>query len=183
MIFFIMFSGGKCGTTLEYGVYDKTLEVILRDTYVLHMLFNISCNRPCRSLSQRRNASEKIDKKLQYQKVFLCAARWSPLKKDNEICDNTLCLCHALSRTDGPVVKVMYTGQNLKLNAFRLGLKNISLSNRLDNGQEQKNNIIFFTAVWHGMQLICGSEYGYAIRRVSIIQPFQRRVCCSSLCI
>ena len=49
-----------------------------------------------------------------------------------------VCLCHAHPRTDGLVVTVMYTGQNLKLNAFRLGLKNISLSNRLDNGQEQK---------------------------------------------
>ena len=50
-IYFIMFSGRKCETTLTYGAYNKTLEVILRDTYVLHMLFNISCNRPCRSLS------------------------------------------------------------------------------------------------------------------------------------
>ena len=64
-----------------------------------------------------------------------------------------------------------YTGQNLKLNAFRLGLKNVSLRNRLDNGQEEKI-IYFFTAVWHGMQFTRGSQYRYAIRRVSIIQPF-----------
>ena len=30
----------------------------------------------------------------------------------------------------------------------------------------------FFTAVWHGMQFTRGSEYSYAIRRVSIIQHF-----------
>ena len=29
-------------------------------------------------------ASEKINKKLQHQVVFLCAAHWSPLKKDTE---------------------------------------------------------------------------------------------------
>ena len=79
-----MFSGRKCETTLTYGAYNKTLEVILRDTYVLHMLFNVSCNRPWRSLSLWRNASEEVDKKLQYQKVFLCAARWSLLKKCKE---------------------------------------------------------------------------------------------------
>ena len=78
-----------------------------------------------------------------WKNSFVYEARSKP----PEIRDNTLCLCHAHPRTDGPVVTVMYTGQNLKLNAFRLGLKNISLSNRLDNGQEQKNNIIFVTAV------------------------------------
>ena len=31
-IYFIMFSGRKCETTLEYGAYNETLEVILRDT-------------------------------------------------------------------------------------------------------------------------------------------------------
>ena len=70
----------------------------------------------------------------EWKKSFVHEARSKP----PEIRDNTLCLCHAHPRTDGPVVTVMYTGQNLKLNAFRLGLKNISLSNRLDNGQEQK---------------------------------------------
>ena len=73
-----------------------------------------------------------------WKKSFVHEARSKP----PEIRDNTLCLCHAHLRTDGPVVTVMYTGQNLQLNAFWLGLKNISLSNRLDNGQEQK--IIFF---------------------------------------
>ena len=42
-----------------------------------------------------------------------------------------------------------YTGQNLKLNAFRLGLKNVSLRNRLDNGQEEK--IISFFLKLFGM--------------------------------
>ena len=32
-------------------------------------------------------------------------------------------------------------------------------------------NIYFFTAVWNGVQIIYGSEYKHAIRRVSIIQP------------
>ena len=92
--------------------------------------------------------------------------------KTLEIRDDTLRLCHAGCKTDGLEVTMTYTGQNLKLNAFRLGLKNVSLRNRLDNGQEEKSNMIFFTAVWHGMQFIYGSEYRYAIRRVSIIQPF-----------
>ena len=65
-----MFSGRKCETTLEYGAYNKTLEVILRDTYVLHMLFNVSSNRPCRSLSYRRNALEKMDKSYNAKKSF-----------------------------------------------------------------------------------------------------------------
>ena len=69
-----------------------------------------------------------------WKKSFVHEARSKP----PEIRDNTLCLCHAHLRTDGLVVTVMYTGQNLQLNAFRLGLKNISLSNRLDNGQEEK---------------------------------------------
>ena len=30
---------------------------------------------------------------------------------------------------------------------------------------------IFFTAVWNGVQITCGSEYRHAIRRVSIVQP------------
>ena len=38
---------------------------------------------------------------------------------------------------------MIYTGQNLKFNTFRLGLKNISISNRLDHGQEEK--IIYIT--------------------------------------
>ena len=38
---------------------------------------------------------------------------------------------------------MLYTGQNLKFNTFRLGLKNISISNRLDHGQEEK--IIYIT--------------------------------------
>ena len=103
-----------------------------------------------------------------WKKSFVHETRSKPL----EIRDDTLRLCHAESRTDGLEVTVTYTGNNLKLNAFRLGLKNVSLRNRLDNGQEEKSNMIFFTAVWHGMQFICGSEYRYAIRRVSIIQPF-----------
>ena len=32
-------------------------------------------------------------------------------------------------------------------------------------------NIYFFTAVWNGVQITCGSVYRHAIRRVSIIQP------------
>ena len=48
---------------------------------------------------------------------------------------------------------MIYTGQNLKFNTFRLGLKNISISNRLDHGQEEKIIYItfFFTSVWYGM--------------------------------
>ena len=30
---------------------------------------------------------------------------------------------------------------------------------------------IFFTAVWNGAQITCGSKYRHAIRRVAIIQP------------
>ena len=37
-------------------------EVKLRHTNVLHMLFNVSCNHPWRSLILRRNALEKIYK-------------------------------------------------------------------------------------------------------------------------
>ena len=46
---------------------------------------------------------------------------------------------HAHSRTDGPEVTVIYTGQNLKSNAFRLGLKNIYFSIGLDNGKRKKH--------------------------------------------
>ena len=45
-------------------------------------------------------------------------------------------LSHAHFRTDGPKVTVLYIGQNLKSNTFRLGLKNIALSIGLDNGWE-----------------------------------------------
>ena len=38
---------------------------------------------------------------------------------------------------------MIYTGQNLKFNTFGLGLKNISISDRLDHGQEEK--IIYIT--------------------------------------
>ena len=62
---------------------------------------------------------------------------------------------------------MIYTGQNVKLNDFRLGLKNISISNIINNGQEGKKR---FTLAWHAFT--CGSEDRYAIRRVSIIQPF-----------
>ena len=46
---------------------------------------------------------------------------------------------HAHSGTDGPEVTVIYTGQNLKSNAFRLGLKNIYFSIGLDNGKRKKH--------------------------------------------
>ena len=109
--------------TTCFCYYSLPLEVILTDTNVLYILFNVSCNHPWRSL--RQNASEKINKKLQHQVVFLCAAHWSPLKKDTEsinlvyfrsveeefrsrtrsrpptIRDDTLHLCHAHSRIDG----------------------------------------------------------------------------------
>ena len=68
---------------------------------------------------------------------------------------------------------MIYTGQNLKSNTFWLGLKTFFLSIGLDNGQEEKNmgTFIFFTAVWNGAQITCGSKYRHAIRRVAIIQP------------
>ena len=37
--------------------------------------------------------------------------------------------------------------------------------------RENCGNIYIFTAVWNGVQITRGSEYGHAIRRVSIIQP------------
>ena len=43
-------------------------------------------------------------------------------------------LSHAHSRTDGPVVTVTYTGQNLKSNTFQHGLKNTSLSIGCNDG-------------------------------------------------
>ena len=46
---------------------------------------------------------------------------------------------HAHSGTDGPEVTVIYTGQNLKSNAFRLGLKKIYFSIGLDNGKRKKH--------------------------------------------
>ena len=49
---------------------------------------------------------------------------------------------YAHSRTDGPEVTVIYTGQNLKSNAFRLGLKNIYFSIGLDNGKRKKHNFL-----------------------------------------
>ena len=51
--------------------------------------------------------------------------------------------------------------------------KTFFLSIGLDNGQEEKNmgTFIFFTAVWNGAQITCGSKYRHAIRRVAIIQP------------
>ena len=73
-----------------------------------------------------------------WKKSFVHETRSKPL----EIRDDTLRLCHAECKTDGLEVTVTYTGQNLKLNALRLGLKNVSLRNRLDNGQEEK--IIYF---------------------------------------
>ena len=85
-----------------------------------------------------------VKKNIKKESILYISAAWKKSfvhearSKPPEIRDNTLCLCHAHLRTDGLVVTVMYTGQNLQLNAFRLGLKNISLSNRLDNGQEQK---------------------------------------------
>ena len=63
---------------------------------------------------------------------------------------------------------MIYTGQNVKLNDFRLGLKNISITESIMVKREKKNSI----TAWHGMQFTCGSEDRYAIRRVSIIQPF-----------
>ena len=41
---------------------------------------------------------------------------------------------HAHSRTNGPEVTEIYTGQNLKSNTSRLGVKDISLSVGLDSG-------------------------------------------------
>ena len=108
---------------------------------------------------------KKINKNLRQQEVFLYAAHPFPLRiiKDGQIfynsgtckkrfvhetrcrppmiSDNTLRLCHAHSSTDGLEVTAIYTGKYLELNALRLGLKNISISNKLDNGQEEK--IIF----------------------------------------
>ena len=46
---------------------------------------------------------------------------------------------HAHSGTDEPEVTVIYTGQNLKSNAFRLGLKKIYFSIGLDNGKRKKH--------------------------------------------
>ena len=37
--------------------------------------------------------------------------------------------------------------------------------------RKNRRNIYIFTAVWNGVQIICGSKYRHAIRRVSIIQP------------
>ena len=45
---------------------------------------------------------------------------------------------------------MIYTGQNVKLNDFRLGLKNISISNIINNGQEGKKR---FTLAWHAIYL------------------------------
>ena len=51
--------------------------------------------------------------------------------------------------------------------------KHFFLSIGLDNGQEEKNmgTFIFFTAVWNGTQITCGSKYRHTIRRFAIIQP------------
>ena len=48
-----------------------------------------------------------------------------------------------------------YTGQNLKLDAVQLGLKNISISNRLDNGHEEKSDLFYFyrRLAWHAIYL------------------------------
>ena len=68
--------------------------------------------------------------------------------------------------------KTLCWRRNLKSNTFQHGLRNISLSTGLDNGEEEENyENIFFTAVWNGVQITCGTEYRHAIRRVSIIQP------------
>ena len=92
-----------------------------------------------------------MNKKLQKQQVFLCAAHLSLLKRikktnlehfrnveeefhsGNQMTTSHnarqhFALSHAHSRTDGPEVTVIHTGQNLKSNTFRHGLKNISLS-------------------------------------------------------
>ena len=126
------------------------------------MQLNVSCNHSWTTLNWRRNASKEINKKLQQQVVFLCAAHQSTLKKNKERINlvhfrnveeefrsqnqmttshNTrkhFALSHAHFRTDGPKVTVLYIGQNLKSNTFRLGLKNIALSIGLDNGWEEK---------------------------------------------
>ena len=155
----------------------------------------VSCNHSWTTLNWRRNASKEINKKLQQQVVFLCAAYQSPLKKNKERINlehfrnveeeyssqnqmttshnarKHFALSHAHFRTDGPKVTVLYIGQNLKSNTFRLGLKNIALSIGLNNGWEEKiiGLCIFFTAVWNGVQITCGSEYRHAIPRVSIV--------------
>ena len=121
----------------------------LRHTIVLYMLVNVTCNHSWRTLSWRRNASKEIIKKLHRQEVFLCAAHQSPLKQkkfkkrinlvhfrnvEEEFPSRNqmttfhstrqhFAFCHADSRTDGPEVTVINTRQNLKSNAFRLGLK------------------------------------------------------------
>ena len=48
---------------------------------------------------------------------------------------------------------MIYTGQNLKFNTFRLGLKNISISNRLDHGQEEK--LIYITIFFPLFGMAC----------------------------
>ena len=114
---------------------------------------------------ESKRVGKKINKNLRQQEVFLYAAHPFPLRiiKDGQIfynsgtckkrfvhetrcrppiiSDNTVRLCHAHSSTDGLEVTAIYTGKYLELNALRLGLKNISISNKLDNGQEEK--IIF----------------------------------------
>ena len=120
-----------------------------------------------------------VKKKIKKESILYNCQTWKRCfvhetrPKPPEIRDNTWCLCHAHSRTNGLEVTVIYTGQNLKLNAFRLGTKNTSLGNRLDNGQQKKlYSFLPLFGMAFGLQFTCGSEYRCAIRRVSIIQPF-----------
>ena len=59
-------------------------------------------------------------------------------------------LSHAHSRTDGPVVTVTYTGQNLKSNTFQHGLKKYFFEYRMQwwlRGKNYENIYIFYSCL------------------------------------
>ena len=118
----------------------------------IFMLLNVRCNHSWSTVSWRRNVSKEIKKKSYCSKKSSFVPFTSLLKKKiikkeiilvhfrnvkeefrsrNQMATSHnprqyLALSHAHSRTDGPEVTVIYTGQNLKSNTFRHGL-NISL--------------------------------------------------------
>ena len=95
-IYFIMFSGRKWETTLQYGAHNKVFlvtsihsmfllyslpqKVILRDTYVLYMLFNVSCNRLWKSLRDETRWKNK-QKVTRARSLSLCCSQVSVKKR------------------------------------------------------------------------------------------------------
>ena len=87
-IYFIVFSGRKWETMLECSAHNKTSLVtsVYNMFLLLHecAIYTVQCYLESSLKKSQTKHVGKINKKLQHQVVFLCAAYWSPLKKDTE---------------------------------------------------------------------------------------------------